>query len=115
MLRIKELRLKNKLNQSELADKIGVSLRTIQHYEAETTDIPVKNLHKLAKLFNVNIVELYSDNLSKEPNNEYGLPHQELTGDIVEDLRNKIYLLQDKIKDKEEIIYLLKEKLKLYE
>ncbi|MEM1259179.1 MAG: helix-turn-helix transcriptional regulator [Bacteroidota bacterium] len=56
---IKQLRRKNKINQSDLASAIGVSLRTVQLYEKKDANIPIKNLNKIADFFEMSIGELY--------------------------------------------------------
>jgi transcriptional regulator with XRE-family HTH domain len=59
MLRIKELRRGRNQSQTELAQEIGVSLRTIQHWEAETSDVPSKKLRKIAQYYDVTIPYLF--------------------------------------------------------
>lgn len=51
--RIKNLRLKHNLTQKEFADKIGVSVITIQGWEAGTRYPSAKALITIAELFNV--------------------------------------------------------------
>ncbi len=52
MNKIKQYRIDHKLTQKQLAEKLGVTIRTIQHWEAGTR-IPKKHvlmlLDKLAK------------------------------------------------------------------
>ncbi|MEX0274887.1 MAG: helix-turn-helix domain-containing protein [Flavobacteriaceae bacterium] len=60
MLIIKKLRRKKNINQGTLAKAIGVSLRTIQLYEQEGANIPIKNLQKIADYFEVTIADLFS-------------------------------------------------------
>lgn len=59
MFIIKQLRRKKDINQTNLADALGVSLRTIQLYEMKDANIPIKNLTKIAEYFDVSIAELY--------------------------------------------------------
>lgn len=47
MLTIKELREKKKISQNVLAQKLGVSLRTVQNYEANQDKIPLDKLSKI--------------------------------------------------------------------
>ncbi len=60
MFIIKQLRRKKNINQTDLAYAIGVSLRTIQLYEKNNANIPIKNLTKIAAYFDVSISQLYS-------------------------------------------------------
>lgn len=66
MFVLKQLRRKKKMNQTNLARAIGVSLRTIQLYEKKNANIPIKNLTKIAAYFDVSIAELYSHEVNEE-------------------------------------------------
>jgi len=52
---IQELRKTNNLNQSQLAEKIGVSLTQLQRYENKGVQPPADILKKLADTFNTSI------------------------------------------------------------
>lgn len=56
---IKHLREKKGIGQRELAEAIAVSPRTIQLYERENANIPIKNLTKIAEYFDMTIAEMY--------------------------------------------------------
>lgn len=58
-LRIRELRKSSNQSQTELAQAIGVSLRTIQNWEAETSDVSTKKLREIAKHYDVTIPYLF--------------------------------------------------------
>lgn len=62
MLTIKQLREEKQWSQSELAEKLNVSLRTVQNYEADQTKIPLNKLHKIYSVLNVDL----SNNLRVE-------------------------------------------------
>lgn len=66
MFVLKQLRRKKKINQTDLARVIGVSLRTIQLYEKKNANIPIKNLTKIADYFDVSIAELYSHEVNED-------------------------------------------------
>lgn len=70
MYAIKQLRRRKNLSQSNLAQEIGVSLRTIQLYEKRNANIPIKKLTKIATFFELSIAELYQHE-SNEPENTY--------------------------------------------
>lgn len=59
MLKIKQLRTQKNESQSALAEVIGVSLRTIQNYESGNVDVPMKNLEKIAKHYDVTVAYLF--------------------------------------------------------
>ena len=104
---VKIIRKSLNLTQEKFAKLIGVSKNTVLNYE-KGKKIPNSKITILYNLMD-NDEELKILNEEKQ---QYGEAPQELTGDIVEDLRKEIYFLQDKLKDKEEIITLLKDKLK---
>ena len=71
MFILKQLRRKKNISQTDLANAIGVSLRTIQLYEKKDANIPIKNLTKIAQYFDLSIAELYSYEVN-EANSIYG-------------------------------------------
>lgn len=73
MIIIKELRKQRKVSQQNLADEIGVSLRTIQHYEKGDIDIPMKKLQKIARFFEVAIADMFKDYKANEAPPKYKL------------------------------------------
>ena len=66
MFVLKQLRRKKKVNQTDFAQIIGVSLRTVQLYEQKDANIPIKNLTKIAQYFDLTIAELYSYEVNEE-------------------------------------------------
>ena len=71
MIIIKELRKQRKIGQKTLADEIGVSLRTIQHYEKGDIDIPMKKLQKIARFFEVSIADMFKEYEASEAPPKY--------------------------------------------
>ena len=59
-LTIKRLREKNKLTQSELANKLSVSDKTISKWETGRGYPDITLIEDIAKVFNVSITELFS-------------------------------------------------------
>lgn len=55
---LKELRARKKVNQTEVAKAIGVSLSTYFSWEKDMNGMPVKKLRSLAEYFNVDIKNL---------------------------------------------------------
>ena len=53
--RIKELREDSDLTQSQLAEILGTTQRTVSYYENNQREIPVNVLVKYAKYFNVSL------------------------------------------------------------
>ncbi len=56
--KIKELRLENKISQSELAKILNVSNKTISHWESNYTEPPISAIIQLKNYFNVSYEEL---------------------------------------------------------
>ena len=63
MLILKKLRKKNKETQKKLGKVIGVSLRTIQNWEAGLTDIPFKKLKLIAQHYSVSLSYLFGEHV----------------------------------------------------
>ncbi|GLB47821.1 XRE family transcriptional regulator [Neptunitalea lumnitzerae] len=61
MLKIKELRKEKKESQSDLAEVLGVSLRTIQNYEAGKVAVPYKNLELIAQHYGVTVAQFFTN------------------------------------------------------
>lgn len=55
MLRLKELRKSKSLNQSQVANAIGISQRAYSNYEIGTREPDINTIIKLADYFNVTI------------------------------------------------------------
>ena len=75
--KIKKLRKEQGFSQGEFADLVGKSRRTIQHYEAGTTDIPIAVLKEIAEILDVpcgylidDDLDISSDNTSSDNLNE---------------------------------------------
>lgn len=66
MFILKQLRGKKNSSQTDLAEAIGVGLRTIQLYEKKGANIPIKNLEKIAEYFMISISELYAKEVNEE-------------------------------------------------
>lgn len=71
MLILKQLRRKKNISQTDLANALGLSLRTIQLYEKQNANIPIKNLTKIADYFEMGIDQLYAKEVN-ESDAKYG-------------------------------------------
>ncbi len=105
MFNIKELRIKKGVTQTELANYVGVSLRSIQHWEKGTKNITIFRLEKINTFFGLNMnLNAYEDFepetlLVAETNPEYIINKKNL---------EKIEVLEDTIKEKDEQLKYLK-------
>jgi transcriptional regulator with XRE-family HTH domain len=59
--RIRNLRLRNGLSQTELGEQIGVTFQQIQKYEKGTNRISASRLAALAKFFGLPVAAFYSE------------------------------------------------------
>lgn len=102
MFNIKELRIKKGISQTELANQIGVTIRTIQHWEKGSKNITIDKLDRINSYFGLKM-NIYSQN---EENSELL---------IVED-KKSIYRTtnEEKIKQLEQKIKLQDEQLANY-
>ena len=53
--RIAEIRKYNRVSQTDFADKLGKSLRTVQKYESGEIDIPLSTLAEIAEVLNTTL------------------------------------------------------------
>lgn len=53
--RIATVRKYNRINQTDFADKLGKSLRTVQKYESGEIDIPISTLAEIAEVLNTTL------------------------------------------------------------
>jgi putative transcriptional regulator len=59
--RVRELRSAKEWSQSDLADKLGVSRQTVNAIETERYDPSLPLAFKVARLFKVQIEQVFSD------------------------------------------------------
>jgi len=64
--KIRALRIKSKITQNELAEKLGVSFQAISNWERGSTQIDIDNLYSLSKVFNVTCDYLLSSSEEKQ-------------------------------------------------
>ena len=85
--RLQKLRKENGYSQEELADKLGISRQAVSKWERAESSPDTDNLIILARLYNVSLDELLSDNESSE----------EIKNRIKdkEDIKNSIRLTDD--------------------
>jgi transcriptional regulator with XRE-family HTH domain len=106
MFNIKELRIKKGVGQTELANYVGVSLRTIQHWEKGTKNITIFRLEKINSFFGLNMnLDAYED---FKPESNFV---SELSPEYIINKENsdKIKVLEETIKLKDEQLTFLKE------
>jgi transcriptional regulator with XRE-family HTH domain len=109
MFDIKALRLKKGISQTILAENIGVTLRTIQHWEKGSKNITVDKLERIINFFEIKSNLYYSDNnesdlrIVNESESEYNSKNE-----------IKIKDLENKIKHQELELKFYKEQIDLY-
>lgn len=66
-MRIRELRLKQGLSQSELGKKIGLTQKAITTYERETREPNIETIKALAKALGASVEALFGEGRKSEP------------------------------------------------
>ncbi|MBA4700309.1 MAG: helix-turn-helix transcriptional regulator [Ruminococcus sp.] len=69
-MRIKEIREIKGMSQQELADKVGISIRTMKRYENGETKPDVNKMFQIAEALEVQLTELLSEESALETGNE---------------------------------------------
>ena len=115
--KIKEIRKKNKLTQSELAKKIDKTLSSIQKYEKGDIDISFSVLNKIAQVLNTDLSYLLgfniSDNYRSEMEEEFEPKFKNIYDEIVKNKNEKpLYVEKNLLSSK--IDELLEHSLKEY-
>lgn len=64
-MNIKAYRKKLGLTQTDLANKLGVTLKTVQNYESNAVTVPRKKIELMADIFKVSIEDLYKEEHSE--------------------------------------------------
>lgn len=82
---IKRLRNKTKLSQQEIADMLGLDRSTYINWENEISDIKSQYIPKLAEIFNVDIRDLFEDELKNIniTNNTFENKDNSTSGNII--------------------------------
>lgn len=75
---IKQIRRKNYLNQTEFAQKIGVSQSAVSQWEHDLTRPNSYQLEAISKTFNISIDELLVDKIKENPSDVPRTPEARL-------------------------------------
>ncbi len=59
--KIRKLRILNRISQKELAEKLGVSQRTVSRWEREETEPSASQLKNISKVFNIDLHRFIMD------------------------------------------------------
>ena len=70
---IKELRIKNKLSQKDLASLLSLSFQTISKYETNKLNIDISLVSKLCRIFKIDVTSFFNKEGKEE--NDYALNH----------------------------------------
>lgn len=93
--RLKNMRLKNKLTQKDIAIKLGISEITYTHYESEYYIIPLKYLIDLSNILNVSLDYIFefSNTIDTNMNNT----NEKDAGIRLKEFRKSNKITQDKL------------------
>ncbi|MEL6837538.1 MAG: helix-turn-helix transcriptional regulator [Bacteroidota bacterium] len=103
---INHLRTKNKLSQSELGNRLGITGNQIGRYEKGTSDPPVSKLIQMADLFQVNVQDLLFTDLSsdtpkfQQPEIPYTQQDESsVVSQLNTEMRKRLVIYEQKIKE----------------
>ena len=94
--KLKNLRIENKMTQRELANKLGISIPTLQKYEYGTLNIKNEIILSLCDIFNISV----DDFLNEKRQNEMDILKEMDDLEKEEFRRNKALLVIEKVKKK---------------
>ncbi|BBM51583.1 hypothetical protein JMUB3935_0550 [Leptotrichia trevisanii] len=94
--KLKNLRIENKMTQRELANKLGISIPTLQKYEYGTLNIKNEIILSLCDIFNISV----DDFLNEKRQNEMDILKEMDDLEKEEFRRNKALLTIEKVKKK---------------
>ena len=94
--KLKNLRIENKMTQRELANKLGISIPTLQKYEYGTLNIKNEIILSLCDIFNISV----DDFLNEKRQNEMDILKEIDDLEKEEFRRNKALLVIEKVKKK---------------
>jgi len=104
---IRKFRSKTKLSQQNVADLLGVDKNTYANWENETNDIKSEHIPKWAKIFNVEIKDLFESKVSKI---EINL-NKQITND--NSLNNSVILVMPDKETVEKLVAVIKSRLEI--
>ena len=89
MKKIKELRNKAGMKQSELAEKIGVSMYTVSMYTVSCWERGIRkpeigSIRKICDFFNISLSEFFADEKVVSNIREEDIVTEKMTGDFIE-------------------------------
>ena len=101
---LRKLRNKTKYSQQDISDLLGIDRNTYANWEKETHDVKSEHIPELAKIFDVEIKDLFENdrktieiNISKQEHRDNSsnnsivlvLPNKEMVEKLVEVLKDK--------------------------
>ena len=81
-MNIKAYRNKMGMTQTDLAIRLGVTMKTVQNYENNNVTIPKKSIEKIAEIFNVSVRDLYKSDDEKTAVNLLDIDRNEIASFI---------------------------------
>lgn len=95
-LRIKTLRENHNLTQKEIANKLGVTISTVQKYENNTLTPPIEKLEQMALLFNTSLDYLRNlDNRVSFYLDDFTPRQQKIILDFLENIKDQMIKTDD--------------------
>ena len=104
---LRRLRAKTKLSQKDVAGQLGIDRNTYANWESESNDVKSEYIPELAKVFNVEISDLF-----REKSSEIIINQQNTNSDNKENSINGVILLLTDKESVNKLVEVLKTRLK---
>lgn len=95
--KLKELRINNNLNQSEIAEQLGIARITYSHYEVQEKIIPIERLNTICNYYDVSIDYIFNLSNTKQYKNVYKEINRQKTALRIKEFRKENNITQVKL------------------
>lgn len=115
--KLRKFRTEKGYSQEYMADRLKISQKTYSNMENEKTEITIDTLKQIADELEIDLLELLSDgkiivqyNTSTDTSTFNGVVNNNMSEELINQLKERIEDLKSQIKMKDEIIFILKSK-----
>lgn len=95
--KLKELRINNNLNQSEIAEQLGIARITYNHYEVQEKIIPIERLNTICNYYDVSIDYIFNLSHTNQYKNVYKEINRQKTALRIKEFRKENNITQVKL------------------
>jgi transcriptional regulator with XRE-family HTH domain len=117
-IKLRKLRMANGYSQEYLAEVLKVSQKTYSNMENDKSSISIDTLKKIAKEYNIDLLELITDgkvvqnNSSNDTSTINGIVHNNESQELIIQMKERIEELKQTIVEKNKLIEILESKSK---